>query len=55
VVTESSQAAYRSAYREDGKSAGVDPDLTRIVKAWPSLPGSIRRAVLELVAQGEVP
>jgi hypothetical protein len=39
----------------DGKTADFDPELCRVIDAWPSLPESIRRAILELVAQGQTP
>jgi hypothetical protein len=31
-------------------AAGIDPDLARILTAWPRLPKPIRRAVLALIA-----
>lgn len=31
------------------RESGKDPDLARIVAAWPNLPDPIRRAVLALV------
>ena len=27
----------------------ADPDLARVVEAWPDLPGALRRAVLALI------
>jgi hypothetical protein len=32
-----------------------DPDLARVVAAWPDLPDAIRRAVLALVATAAAP
>jgi hypothetical protein len=34
------------------KALESDPDLARVVKAWPSLPTAIRRAVLALITAG---
>jgi hypothetical protein len=33
-------------------SAPSDPDLARLIDAWPTLPGPLRRAVLALVNSG---
>ena len=33
-------------------SAPSDPDLARLIDAWPTLPGPVRRAVLALVNSG---
>jgi hypothetical protein len=33
--------------------AATDPDLARIVAAWPTLPEAIRRAMLALLGLGE--
>jgi hypothetical protein len=33
-------------------TAKMDPDLARVVAAWPDLPGHIKAAVLALVATG---
>jgi hypothetical protein len=41
-----------SLARETQKSAGLvalDPDLQRVLDAWPTLPEAIRRAILALV------
>jgi len=42
----------RSAVRRDQQSEGgiADPELARLVGAWPTLPTAIRRAVAALVA-----
>ena len=34
---------------EAGQPAPLDPDLARVVAAWPGLPEAIRRAMLALV------
>ena len=44
----------------DGVALGVaqiptDPDLARVVEAWPDLPEAIRRAVVALVATAAAP
>jgi hypothetical protein len=31
----------------------ADPDLARVVEAWPTLPPAIRRAVLALLGSGD--
>jgi hypothetical protein len=33
----------------------IDPDLARVVSAWPDLPEAIRRAVLALIGSTTVP
>jgi hypothetical protein len=35
--------------RTNAESGALDPDLAKIVAAWPSLPEPIRRAVLALI------
>jgi hypothetical protein len=35
----------------DGKTADFDPDLARVVNAWPSLPEHVRAAILALVRE----
>jgi hypothetical protein len=37
---------------ESGARVPADPDLTRLVAAWPALPEPIKRAVLALVGSG---
>jgi hypothetical protein len=38
------------ALTEQGSERGInDPDLARVVAAWPALPESIRRAMLALI------
>jgi hypothetical protein len=32
-----------------------DPDLARVVEAWPDLPEALRRAVLALIGSFEAP
>jgi hypothetical protein len=34
------------------KTLETDPDLARILDAWPTLPAPIRRAILALVESG---
>jgi hypothetical protein len=34
---------------DSGRSATIDPDLQRVIKAWPGLAEPVRRAVLALV------
>jgi hypothetical protein len=46
----SSRAAKSGA--DSAASAPSDPDLARLIDAWPTLPGPIRRAVLALVNSG---
>jgi hypothetical protein len=38
-----------------GDTASLDPDLTRILDAWPTLPDPIRRAVMALVETSSPP
>ena len=35
--------------KDDAKSDALDPELAKIVAAWPSLPEPIRRAVVAFV------
>jgi hypothetical protein len=35
------------------KSGAVDPDLSRLLSAWPTLADPIRRAILALVESGK--
>jgi hypothetical protein len=39
----------------DGPAAPTDPDLARVVSAWPDLPPHIRAAVLALVDTASEP
>jgi hypothetical protein len=45
------RALYHTAStrRSDSRTSALDPDLAKIVAAWPSLPEPIRRAVLALI------
>jgi hypothetical protein len=43
------QSRVSGAARIEPQAAAIDPDLNRIVAAWPKLPNPIRRAVLALV------
>ena len=44
-----SGATRRDAASESAPAVSADPDLARVVEAWPSLPEPIRRAVISLV------
>jgi hypothetical protein len=50
-----SQSSSLPTVRQENKVArkkpeiAVGPDLTRVVEAWPSLPESMRKAILKLI------
>jgi hypothetical protein len=58
-VTESPPAPLAQQSPEDPSAslpaAPIDPDLARIVMAWPDLPEPIRRAMLAMVASSYQP
>jgi hypothetical protein len=44
---------FAQCLRAEPNSAHSDPDLARVMAAWPTLPAPIRRAVLALVDNGD--
>ncbi len=41
--------------QDSEKTPSVDHDLTRVVDAWPSLPGNLKAAILAMIGAGNTP
>jgi hypothetical protein len=49
VTQEVTETLPKSLAHSLARETQIDPDLARIVEAWPGLPEAIRRAVLALI------